>query len=92
MSDERWEEVRPWFFELAELAPEDRTVRLESLSKTDPELHTQLRRLLAAHDESDELLGSFEDLMSQPGFEPFSPPPDEKVTTPDPHGLIGRTA
>jgi len=41
MSNERWEEVRLLFFELAELGPEDRAVRLESLSKTDPELHAQ---------------------------------------------------
>ena len=49
MTAERWKQVRPLFFELAEIGPEDRAVRLESLSKTDPELHAQLRRLLAAH-------------------------------------------
>jgi tetratricopeptide (TPR) repeat protein len=90
MANERWQEVRLLFFELAELGPEERAVRLESLSEIDPELHAELRRLLAAHDETDELLDSFENLMSQPGFEP-SPTPDQRATSPDPHGLIGRT-
>ena len=89
MTAERWDQVRPLFFELSELGAEDRAVRLESLSKTDPELHAQLTRLLAAHDESDELLGSFEDLMSQPGFDPSIT--HEQAHAPDPHGLIGRT-
>jgi TolB-like protein len=90
MSKERWDEVRLLFFELAELESEDRTARLDARSKNDPELHEQVRRLLAAHDQTDQLLGSFEDLISQPGFD--SPPmPEEHATAPDPHGLIGRT-
>ncbi len=90
MSNERWDEVRPLFFELAELEPEERAIRLDALSESDPELHGQVKRLLAAHDETRELLGSFEDLISRPGFEAPSAPAEESAN-PDPHQLIGRT-
>jgi serine/threonine protein kinase/tetratricopeptide (TPR) repeat protein len=89
MTAERWEQVRPLFFELAELGPEERAGRLEVLSQGDPELRAELDRLLAAHDRSEELLGSFEDLISKPPVDLLLTP-DDRSTTPDPHGLIGR--
>ena len=89
MSADRWEEVQARFLELAELEPEERATRLEVISQGDPELQADLERLLAAHDETAELLGSFEDLISQPSFDPVS-----EFETPallsDPHGLVGR--
>lgn len=97
MSQERWSEVRSNFFELVELAPADRVVALESLSETDPELHDTLRRLLLAHDGTDELLGRFEDLISRPSFGGLletrpdgTPSLESDVALPDPHGLVGR--
>jgi len=90
MSNERWDEVRPLFFELAELEAEERAIRLDALSESDPELQEHLRRLLAAHDQTDQLLGSFEELISQPGFSPAATP-EEHGGAPDPHGLIGST-
>ncbi len=90
MTNERWQEVQTLYFELADLGPEERAVRLESLARSDPELGDRLGRLLAAHDRSDELLGSFDDLLSQLEFETRSPP-NEEPSGPDPHGLVGRT-
>jgi tetratricopeptide (TPR) repeat protein len=95
MSPERWGEVQALFAEVRSLTPEERTDRLAEISDTDPELHRELESLLAAHDRADELLGSFENLISEPSFEP-SERADVEVAasggpTPDPHGLIGRT-
>ncbi|MEE8549912.1 MAG: serine/threonine-protein kinase, partial [Gemmatimonadota bacterium] len=90
MTAERWDEVQELFLELVEQEPEYRALRLGILAETDPELHAQVKRLLAAHDETDELLGSFEDLISQPDFEVPAAPAEEPAT-PDPHKLIGRT-
>jgi tetratricopeptide (TPR) repeat protein len=87
MSKEHWDEVRPLFFELAELESQDRAARLAALSESDPELHERLERLLAANDRSQELLGSFEDLISKLSFDPLS---DSETPTPDPHGLLGQ--
>jgi tetratricopeptide (TPR) repeat protein len=90
VSEERWEQVRRLFFELAELGPEKRAARLDGLTKDDPELQAELERLLAANDRSQELLGSFEDLISKPSFDPSSD--SETPTSPsDPHGLVGQT-
>jgi serine/threonine protein kinase/tetratricopeptide (TPR) repeat protein len=91
MSKERWDEIRPLFFELVELESEDRAARLEALSESDPELCRRLKRLLTAHERADELLGSFEDLISRPEFEPFRVSPETQQPQSDPHGLIGRT-
>jgi len=89
VTPERWEEIQALFFELAELETEDQAARLDALSSSDPELHAQLKRLLAAHDETGELLGSFEDLISRPGFEEV--PEEGRPALADPHKLIGRT-
>jgi hypothetical protein len=89
MSD-RWDQIRLLFFELADLGPEERAVRLRVLADRDPELHGQVKRLLAATDETGELLGRSEDLISRAGFEAPSTAAEQQAT-PDPHGLIGRT-
>jgi len=95
MSPERWGEIQALFAEVRHLTPEERTGRLAEISDTDPELHRELESLLAAHDQADELLGSFENLISEPSFEPPDAADVEAaasgVPTPDPHGLIGRT-
>ncbi|MEJ2343547.1 MAG: protein kinase, partial [Gemmatimonadales bacterium] len=88
MTTERWQQVRTLYFELAELEPEDRTARLESVLRSDPELGEQLKRLLAADEQTDELLASFDDLISQLEFE-ASAPVDGQPSIPDPHRLIG---
>jgi tetratricopeptide (TPR) repeat protein len=90
MTPERWDEIQAQFLELEDLEPGARASQLQSLSGRDPELHAQVKRLLRAHDAADELLGSLEDLISQPVFEP-SLTPHEASAGPDPHGLIGRT-
>ncbi|MEJ2336069.1 MAG: protein kinase [Gemmatimonadales bacterium] len=89
MTTERWQQVRTLYFELAELEPEDRTARLESVLRSDPELGEQLKRLLAADEQTDELLASFDDLISQLEFE-ASAPVDGQPSIPDPHRLVGR--
>ncbi|MEJ2320711.1 MAG: hypothetical protein P8Y21_15410, partial [Gemmatimonadales bacterium] len=88
MTTERWQQVRTLYFELAELEPEDRTARLESVLRSDPELGEQLKRLLAADEQTDELLAGFDDLISQLEFE-ASAPVDGQPSIPDPHRLIG---
>jgi hypothetical protein len=69
MSPERWGEVQALFSQVRGLTPEERADRLAEVSDTDPELHRELESLLAAHDRADELLGSFEQLISEPSFE-----------------------
>jgi tetratricopeptide (TPR) repeat protein len=98
MSPERWGEIQALFAEVRSLTPEERTGRLAEISGTDPELHRELESLLAAHDRADELLGSFEQLISEPSFEPPMAAGEVGAgeaagweSTPDPHGLIGRT-
>ncbi len=93
MPNDGWDQVRPLFFELAELPPEDRAVRLRALTEDDPELRVQLERLLAAHDRTGELLGPFEELISEPSFEPAPATPTGAAgrAVSDPHGLLGRT-
>ena len=93
MSPERWGEIQALCAEVRGLTPEERTGRLAEISDTDPELHRELESLLVAHDRADELLGSFERLISEPSFEPSEAAGEEASgePTPDPHGLIGRT-
>jgi predicted DNA-binding protein YlxM (UPF0122 family) len=67
-----------------------RADRLEAISKTDPELYDELKSLLEAHDEADELLGGLENLVSEPDFG-ATPTPDAGASGPDPYGLMGRT-
>ncbi|MEE8549736.1 MAG: serine/threonine-protein kinase, partial [Gemmatimonadota bacterium] len=87
MSPERWARIQALFVELKDLEPEERLRRLAEISRSDPELHPELESLLSVHERVDELLGSFEELLSQPDFE--VPPAFQEE--PDPHGLIGRT-
>ena len=90
MSPERWGQVQALFVEVKDLAPEERALRLVEISESDAELHSELESILEAHDRADQLLGSFESLISQPSFEPAATIVLEPVA-PDPHGLIGRT-
>jgi serine/threonine-protein kinase len=90
MSPERWDRIQALFVEVKDLAPEERVERLGDIADSDPELHSELTSLLSAHDRADELLDRFERLVSQPSFEP-STADDQELSTPDPHGLIGRT-
>jgi len=76
--------------EVKDLEPEERVRRLGEISRSDPELHSELESILDAHDRADELLDSFERLVSQPGFEP-SAADEQDLSAPDPHGLIGHT-
>jgi tetratricopeptide (TPR) repeat protein/predicted Ser/Thr protein kinase len=87
MIAERWDEVQELFLQLVEQAPEVRALRLGILAENDPDLHVQVKRLLAAHDEKDELLGNFEELISQPLFEAPSTPAEEPATA-DPHEAL----
>jgi len=87
MIAERWDEVQELFLQLVEQAPEVRALRLGILAENDPDLHAQVKRLLAAHDEKDELLGNFEELISQPLFEAPSTPTEEPATA-DPHEAL----
>jgi len=88
MSPERWARIQALFVEVKDLEPEERVRRLGEISRSDPELHSELESILDAHDRADELLGSFERLVSQPSFEPSITAGRE--STPDPHGLIDR--
>ncbi|MEE8551197.1 MAG: protein kinase, partial [Gemmatimonadota bacterium] len=74
MKPELWKRVEAFFAEVADLQREERAERLEGIRKTDPELYTELKSLLEAHDGADELLGDFEKLVSEPDFEPLSDP------------------
>jgi len=71
------------------MEPGDRARRLGEISESDPELHSDVESLLSVHGRVDQLLGSFESLISQPSFE--SATAGDQETTPDPHGLIGHT-
>jgi serine/threonine-protein kinase len=90
MNPERWARIQALFVEVKDLEPEERVRRLGGISRSDPELYSELESILDAHDRADELLDSFERLVSQPGFEP-SAADEQDLSTPDPHGLIGRT-
>jgi TolB-like protein/tetratricopeptide (TPR) repeat protein len=90
MSPERWARIQALFVEVKDLEPEERVRRLGEISRSDPELHSELESILDAHDRADELLDSFERLVSQPSFE-LSAADEQDLSTPDPHGLIGRT-
>jgi len=90
MTPELWERVEGFFVDVADLAEEERAERLDAISKTDPELYVELKSLLEAHDEVDELLGGLENLVSEPDFE-ATPTPDAGASGPDPYGLIGKT-
>ncbi|MFV1988840.1 MAG: protein kinase [Gemmatimonadota bacterium] len=74
MTPELWERVEYFFAEVADLQTEERAERLEEIGKTDPELYAELKSLIEAHDDADELLGGFEKLVSEPDFEPLSDP------------------
>jgi len=90
VTPELWERIEGFFVQVADLGVEERAERLEAISKTDPELYDELKSLLEAHDEADELLGGLENLVSEPDFE-ATPAPDAGDSGPDPYGLIGRT-
>jgi serine/threonine protein kinase/TolB-like protein/Flp pilus assembly protein TadD len=91
MSKERWEDLQRLFFELVDLEGEVRTARLAETAETEPELYEPLRRLLAASNRTDELLGRLEDLISHPPDLAAAPATHQTSPVPDPHGLIGRT-
>ena len=57
MTPDSWKRIEDLFAELADLGTEECAKRLEGIGKTDPELHAELKSLIAAHDEVDELLG-----------------------------------
>jgi len=90
VTPELWERVEGFFVNVADLDEKEREERLKAISKTDPELYDELKSLLEAHDEADELLGGLENLVSQPDFE-ATPASEEGASGPDPYGLIGRT-
>jgi tetratricopeptide (TPR) repeat protein len=90
VTPELWERVEGFFVQVADLEEEERAERLEAISKTDPELYDELKSLLEAHDEVDELLGGLENLVSEPDFE-ATPTPGAGASGPDPYGLIGKT-
>jgi serine/threonine-protein kinase len=90
MDPESWSRIQALFVEVKDLEPEERGARLGEIADGDPGLHAELVSLLSAHDRADELLGGFERLISRPGFEPVATP-GPQTSTPDPHGLIGRT-
>ncbi|MEJ2338183.1 MAG: hypothetical protein P8Y15_04745, partial [Gemmatimonadales bacterium] len=90
MTPELWERIEGFFTQVADLEEDERAERLEAISKTDPELYEELKSLLEAHDEADELLGGFENLVSEPDFE-TPPPPEADGGKLDPYGLIGKT-
>ncbi len=71
MKSESPKSVEDFFVELKDLGAEDRAERLDEIGKTAPELHAELKSLLEAHDGADELLGDFENLVSEPDFEPL---------------------
>lgn len=95
MTGEHWGAIEALFHELVDLDEASRATRLTEISEGDPDLGTTLRRLLAAHDRSDELLGPLDAAMARPV------PPDalardafHRASGPlstDPLGLIGRT-
>ncbi len=74
MKPEVWKRVEDFFVDVVDLGAEERAERLEGIRETDPELNAQLKSLIEADDEADELLGDFEKLISQPDFEPLSDP------------------
>jgi tetratricopeptide (TPR) repeat protein len=90
VTPELWERVESFFVDVADLGEKKRADRLEAISKTDPELYDELKSLLEAHDEADELLGGLENLVSEPDFG-ATPTPDAGASGPDPYGLMGRT-
>jgi tetratricopeptide (TPR) repeat protein len=91
MSPEQWDRIQALFVELKDLEPGDRARRLGEISDSDPELHSELESLLSVHGQVDQLLDSFESLISQPSFESATvDDAADEETTPDPHGLIGR--
>jgi tetratricopeptide (TPR) repeat protein len=90
VTPELWERIEGFFTQVADLEEDERAERLEAISKTDPELYEELKSLLEAHDEADELLGGFENLVSEPDFE-TPPPPEADGGKLDPYGLIGKT-
>ncbi len=90
MNPERWAEVQSLFVQMLDLKLEERAKRLGEIADTDLELRVELESLLSAHDRADQLLGTFERLISQPSFE-LTAGDDREPSIPDPHGLIGRT-
>jgi eukaryotic-like serine/threonine-protein kinase len=71
---ELWERAGALFAELVDLRPEERVERLEGVARTHPEIYADVTSLLGAHDDADELLGGFDELISQLDFEPLSDP------------------
>jgi tetratricopeptide (TPR) repeat protein len=90
VTPELWERIESFFAEVADLGKQERSERLEAISRTDPELYEELKSLLEAHDEADALLGGLENLVSQPDFQ-ASPSADAKGGRLDPYSLIGKT-
>ncbi len=74
MKPESWKLVEDFFIELRDLGAEGRSERLEAIRKTRPDLHAELKSLIEAHDEVDELLGGFDKLVSEPDFGPLPDP------------------
>lgn len=61
MNPERWQRIREIFDEVVDLAPGEREEAIERLCADDPSLGSQVRSLISAHEDADEVLGRFED-------------------------------
>ena len=82
----RWAEIRRVFDEVVELTPEQREIRMHAVSESDPSLHQEVERLLAADAVADVGLASLDAALRPRDVDP----PARLTGTADLLGLVGR--